>query len=96
MDMYDALYNFLSGEDNDYDEPFADEVRWVDDDKLCVWISYSRIDEFVEEMQERFGDFIPEDGLNATMWEDNIVFNLCDIFNKSGLKRVYGDGDDDD
>lgn len=89
MDVYNKIYDFISGDNNDYEEPFADEVTWTDDDHLYVWIPYFKIDDFMDEIQEQFGDIIPEGGIAAVMWDDCIVFNLCDVFNKSGLEKIY-------
>lgn len=56
------LYKLLATEDNEYKRALADEIRWVSDDELLVWIPYLYIKEFIDELVEMFGIGMFDDG----------------------------------
>lgn len=56
------LYKLLTTEDNEHETALAEEIRWVSDDELFVWISYLWIEEFMESMKELFGCSLFDDG----------------------------------
>lgn len=84
------LYKVLATDDNKYETALSDEIRWINNEKLLVWIPYMWIDEFINEIKEMFGITIfDEGGFNGNFQEDCICIDLeetigyCDIDLKS-------------
>ena len=71
------LYKLLATEDNEYETALAEEIRWVSDEELLVWIPYLWIKEFIDEFTEMFGYEIFDDGsFDGIFQNGSICINL--------------------
>lgn len=71
------IYKLLVTEDNKYETALAEEIRWVSDDELLVWISYLWIEEFMESMKKLLGSCLFDDGgFNGNFQEDGVCIDL--------------------
>lgn len=81
------LYKLLATEDNEYEQALADEIRWVSDDELFVWVPYMWIEEFMESMKSMFGIGMFDDGgFDGNFQSDGVCIDL--------EKMIYGYGVD--
>lgn len=86
------LYKLLLTEDNQHETELAQEIRWVSDDELLVWVSYSWIKEFIESIEKMFGTTIFDDGgFNGNFQYDCVCFDLEKILGEYDidLKSVF-------
>lgn len=80
------LYKLLVTEDNEYETALVEEIRWISDDELLVWVSYLWIREFIESMKSIFGDYIFDDGgFNGNFQESGVCINLEKMLDGYGL-----------
>lgn len=88
----ELLYDLLVTENNKCGTAIADEVKW-EDEGLLVWISYTWIEEFIEEVNELFEDWSEEWNTTAIIMPDCICINLSEMLryytNKDELKKVF-------
>lgn len=88
----ELLYDLLLTEDNKCGTAIADEVKW-EDEGLLVWISYTWIEEFIEEVNELFEDWGDEYNTTAIMSQEWICINLSKMLesyvDEDELKRVF-------
>ena len=67
------LYKLLVTEDNEYGQALADEIRWVSEDELLIWVPYMWIEEFMEQLVNIFGNYIFDDGGFDGNFQDGCV-----------------------
>lgn len=56
------------------------EFGWITPDEFCVWVSYSKIADFIDCLNAIFGVGLFDDGgISANMQDDCICFDLCEL-----------------
>lgn len=86
------LYKLLVTEDNEHEETLAQELRWVSDDELLVWVSYLWLREFMESIKNIFGNGMFDDGsFDGNFQEDGVCINLVKMIEGYGinLKEIF-------
>ena len=68
----------------------AEEYRWINDDKFCVWVHYFNIEEFMEELRT-ICDFDPyNDVLDAQIQDYCVCIELtARLFDKDELESAH-------
>ena len=68
----------------------AEEYRWINDDKFCVWVHYFNIEEFMEELRT-ICDFDPyNDVLDAQIQDYCVCIELtARLFDKDELEEIF-------
>lgn len=62
------------------DENCIDELGWINDKQFCVWISYFRLDDFMDRAKSIFGYGMFDDGgFNANMQSDGVCIDLYEM-----------------
>ena len=85
------LYKLLVTEDNEYNRPIADEIRW-EGDKLLVWIPYLWLHEFIKSTRGMFGDsMFDEGGFDGNFQYDCVCIDLEKVLDGYGidLKEIF-------
>lgn len=71
------LYKLLVTEDNEHETALAEEIRWISDDELLIWVSYLWIREFMESMKKMFGYGMFDDGgFDGNFQSDGVCIDL--------------------
>ena len=86
------LYKLVLTEDNDHKVALADKLRWVSEDELCVWVSYSWISEFIESIRNIFGEAIFDYGaFDGNFQFDGVCLSLQEILKgyDINLKKIF-------
>jgi len=80
------LYKLLVTEDNEHGTALAEEIRWVSDDELLVWVSYLWLREFMESMKSMFGYSMFDDGgFDGNFQESGVCIDLEKMIDGYGL-----------
>lgn len=67
-------------DEDDPDISYVDEFGWISNTEFCVWINITWLANFMERIREIFGtDVFDEDGIDAKVGCDYVLFNLEDI-----------------
>lgn len=86
------LYKLLATEDNEYETVLVEELGWVSGDEFLVWVSYLWIKEFIELLEEMFGNSLFDDGgFNGNFKSDGVCINLKEMLEGYGidLKKMF-------
>lgn len=80
------LYKLLVTDDNEYATPLVDEIRWVSEDELLIWVSYIWIKEFMDSLRAMFGYYIFDDGgFDGNFQENGICIDLIKVLDGYGI-----------
>lgn len=72
------LYKLLVTEDNEHGIALADEIRWVSEDELLIWVSYHNVKEFMDSLKSIFGYCLFDDGsFNGNFQENGVCIDLA-------------------
>lgn len=72
------LYKLITESDED-DISIVEEYRW-EGDEFLVWIHYAFVHEFMNRLQDIFGNTMFDDGsFTATCLQDYMCIDLCDV-----------------
>lgn len=84
LELYKLVMN--PEEDDDLYVSYVDEFGWVSDKEFCVWVSWLWIKEFMERLQQIFGNGIfCEGGFIANVQEDCLCIDLCESVDGYGV-----------
>lgn len=71
------LYKLCCSKDNRYRWCYTKELGWVNDKEFLVWVDYTWLREFMEQMTKIFGSDLYTDGsFTAYVRETGICFDL--------------------
>lgn len=81
------LYKLLVTEDNEHGIVLAEEIRWVSEDELLIWVSYTWIKELMDSLKSMFGYSMFDDGgFEGNFQESGVCIDLVKALDGYGLE----------
>ena len=75
----------------DKEHGFAEEIGWINDEQLCVWLNYYDLEDFAVGLSRICGDGIFDDGgFNANLQDRYVCIDLCEVIGDCvNLKDIF-------
>lgn len=86
-----TLYKMLmlSNENDLVENTLVEEFGWVED-KFCVWIRHSALDEFIQYFIREFGYCgLDEGGVDVKLQYECVVIDLCELLEDVDIESVF-------